>query len=120
MEFENLDVWQRAMKLSVAVYRELRSLKDFGFRDQITRSSLSVPSNIAEGFERESLRECINFLSYAKGSCGELRTQILIGIEIGYISQDLGRKWSQESREMSSMLSGLIKTKRRFSSASKP
>ena len=54
MRFEDLDVWKRAMKLSTNIYKELKNLKDYGFKDQITRSGLSIPSNIAEGFERTS------------------------------------------------------------------
>ncbi|MBK1646667.1 hypothetical protein CKO25_18890 [Thiocapsa imhoffii] len=64
--FEDLEVWKRGARLSADIDRGLRDLKDWGFRDQITRSGLSIPSNIAEGYERESNRECINFLSYAK------------------------------------------------------
>ena len=56
----------------------------------------------------------MNFLSYAKGSCGELRTQIHIGIEINYIDEDMGKRWLKEAIEISSMLSGLIKTKKGF------
>ena len=82
MRFEDLDVWKKAARLSSDVYKELKVLKDFTFRDQITRAGLSISSNIAEGFERESQRECLAFLSYAKGSCGELRSQIYIGMEI--------------------------------------
>ena len=73
-----------------------------------------TPSNIAEGFERESIKDCINFLSYAKGSCGEVRTQIYIGIEIEYINKETGDNWIKETTEISLMLTGLIKTKRRF------
>ena len=76
MRFEDLEVWKRAARLSADIYKEMQQVRDFGFRDQLTRAGLSVPSNIAEGFERESNREFVNFLSYAKGSCGELRTQI--------------------------------------------
>jgi four helix bundle protein len=114
MRFEDLDVWKRAARLSADIYRQLANLKDFGFRDQITRSGLSIPSNIAEGFERESQKDSIKFLSYAKGSCGELRCQICIGMEIDYIPKDVGKPWIQETVEISSMLSGLIKTKRGF------
>ena len=73
-----------------------------------------MPSNIAEGFERGSQKECIVFLSYAKGSSGELRTQIYIGIVIGYIDQAIGKVWIKEATELASMLGGLIKTKRKF------
>jgi four helix bundle protein len=114
MEFEDLEVWRRSVKLSANIYKNLFKLRDFGFKDQITRSGLSVPSNIAEGFERGSQKECVVFLSYAKGSCGELRTQIYIGSEIGYIDPEIGKVWVKEVREISSMLAGLIKTKKRF------
>jgi four helix bundle protein len=112
MAFEDLDVWKRSKSLSAEIYRGTARLKDFGFRDQITRSGLSIPSNIAEGFERESIKECINFLSYAKGSCGELRTQIYIGQEVGYLRPEEAVKWIRETQEISSMIKGLIKTKR--------
>ena len=98
--------------LSADIYRVMQAVKDFGFRDQLTRAGLSVPSNIAEGFERESNRELVNFLSYAKGSCGELRTQIYMGMEIGYIERATGKHWIEESMAISAMLAGLIKTKR--------
>ncbi|KKO19188.1 MAG: four helix bundle protein [Candidatus Brocadia sp.] len=112
LTFEDLEVWKRASRLSANIYKELASLKDFGFKDQITRSGLSIPSNIAEGIERESNKECINFLQYAKGSCGELRTQIYIGLDIGYISDEIGKQWIKETRELSAMLVGLMRSKR--------
>ena len=114
MRFEDLEVWKRGARLSADIYRQMADLKDYGFKDQITRSGLSVPSNTAEGFERDSQRDCIKFLKYAKGSSGELRCQIYIGMDIGYIPKDVGKKWIQETVEISSMLSGLIKTKRGF------
>lgn len=114
MEFENLEVWKRAARLSADIYKELAQLKDFSFRDQITRSGLSIPSNISEGFERNSQKDAVLFLSYAKGSCGELRTQIYIGVDIGYINPEKGEEWIKEVKELSSMLGALIKTKRKF------
>ena len=114
MRFEDLDVWKRSARLSAEIYKQFNNHKDFSYRDQLTRSGLSIPSNIAEGFERESDKECINFLAYAKSSCGELRTQIYIGKEIGYLSDSVANKWIRESQEISSMLAGLIKTKRGF------
>ncbi len=112
--FEDLEVWKRAARLSAAIYRELQNLKDYGFRDQITRSGLSIPSNIAEGFERKSHKEFAVFLNYARGSCGELRTQVHIGREIGYISAAAGKAWMAESKEISAMITALIKTTRGF------
>ena len=114
MRFEDLDVWKRSARLSADIYRELKDLKDFGFRDQITRSGLSIPSNIAEGFERKSKKEFLVFLKYALGSCGELRTQTYIGMEIGYINKITGNNWIQETKEISAMITSLVKTNRQF------
>lgn len=116
MKFEDLEVWKRSARLSSEVYKYFKLSKDFGFKDQITRSSLSVPSNIAEGFERKSNKEFINFLSYAKGSCGELRTQIYIGIEIDYIDKEKGMLWITEAEHISKMISGLMTARKGFSS----
>ncbi len=112
MKFEDLDVWKRSARLCSDIYKELRDLKDWGFRDQITRSALSIPSNIAEGVERLSAQDCIRFLGYTKGSCGELRTQVYIGMEIEYINRETGKKWHKETAELSSMLAGFIKSKK--------
>ncbi|BBE51038.1 s23 ribosomal protein [Ferriphaselus amnicola] len=108
--FEELEVWKRSVRLSIALYQALAPLKDYGFRDQITRAGLSIPSNIAEGYERNSDKELNNFLNYAKGSAGELRTQIYIGIEIGYIEPTTGRQWLTTCEEISKMLYGLMQS----------
>jgi len=114
MRFEDLDVWSRAKDLSVEIYRQTAKLRDYGFRDQITRSGLSISSNVAEGYERQSIRECLNFLSYAKGSCGELRTQVQIGKEIGYIIEQTADRWTKEAIEISSMLHALMQSRKKF------
>lgn len=110
MRFEELEVWKKSARLSADIYKALTGLKDFGFRDQITRAGLSIPSNIAEGYERQSDKEIVNFINYAKGSAGELRTQIYIGMEIDYITRDQGKQWLSQAEEISKMLSGLIKS----------
>ena len=110
--FEELDVWKRSSRLSAELYKALAELRDFGFRDQITRSGLSIPSNIAEGYERDSNKETAKFLNYAKGSAGELRTQIHIDMEVSYIDHETGRRWIQEAEEISRMLHSLISTVR--------
>ena len=100
--------------MRIYIYIKLSNLKDYGFKDQVTRYCLSIPSNISEGFERESPKDCVKFLLYAKGSCGELRTQIYIGMDISYIDTALGKRWVPETDELSNMIGGLIKTKRSF------
>ncbi len=109
--FEDLQVWRRSSTLCVDIYRVLASCRDYGFKDQITRSSLSIPSNIAEGFERGSAKDSNKFYYYAKGSCGELRTQIYIGVKIGYIPKDIGMAWKDEVEQLSKMLAALIKSR---------
>ncbi len=83
-------------------------MKDFGFQDQICRSAVSVSSNIAEGCERIYIKETINFLSIAKGSIGELKTQIIIGQKINYIPHNKAEKLKLECEHMGNMLSSLI------------
>ncbi len=107
MRCERLDVWKRSCRLSVEVYRYFAECKDFGFKDQITRSSLSIASNIAEGIEKESNKEKIRFIEIARGSTAELITQIYIGIEIGYIEKAVGLQWIKEIDEIVRMLIGL-------------
>ena len=95
---------------SVEIYQSMSKLGDYGFKDQVTRSSLSIPSNIAEGMERATDKEKARFLDIAKASSGELRTQIIIGIEVGYIQEDIGEKWQNEAKEISAMLVGLSRS----------
>ena len=108
MQFENLDIWKQSCLLSVEVFRTFKELKDFGYKDQITCSSLSVPSNIAEGFERDSQKEKARYLRIAKGSLGEFKTQTYIGIKIGYIPPELGKRWLKESEKLAAQLGSLI------------
>jgi four helix bundle protein len=82
MRFEDLEVWQRACRLCVNLYKELGECRDYSFKDQITRSALSIPNNIAEGYERGSNKDAVKFFYYARGSSGELRTQIYIGVSM--------------------------------------
>jgi len=110
MQCENLDVWKRSCRLSVEVYKAFSESRDFGFKDQITRSSLSIASNIAEGLEKDSTREKVRFIEIARGSTAELITQIYIGIEIDYIEKRVGLQWVKELNEISKMLHGLKKS----------
>ncbi len=110
MKCENLDVWKRASKLSADIYIYFRDFKDYGFKDQISRSGLSIPSNIAEGVERFSNNETVRFLDIARASCAELITQIFIGIKIEYIEKEIGLIWKNETEEISKIITSLIKT----------
>jgi len=107
MNFENLDVWKRSARLSVDIYRFTADIKDYGFRDQLTRSGLSVPSNIAEGVCRESYKEKSRFIDIARASLAEARTQIYIGTEIGYLNKSTSQQWIIETKELAAMLTSL-------------
>jgi len=107
--FEDLDVWKRSCRMAVNLYRELDSAKNWSYRDQVTRAGLSIPSNIAEGCERDSGRDTARFLNIAKGSCGELVTQLYIGIEVGFIDREMGFVWVNEIKEIAAMLGSLAK-----------
>ncbi|MBA3960662.1 MAG: four helix bundle protein [Chthoniobacterales bacterium] len=108
--FEDLEVWQRSKLLAIEICVLLRDCRDYGFRDQITRSAISVPSNISEGAERSGRAEFRQFLGYAKGSAGELRTQIIIAGELGYVTAEKSERMVTECRELSRMLWGLIRS----------
>ena len=104
----SLDVWKRSRHLAVAIFKIFASCKNYGFKDQITRASVSIPSNIAEGFERNSKKEFIYFLRIARGSCAELRTQLYISEDINLIDTQIAQQLQQEALEISKMLQGLI------------
>ena len=86
--------------------------KDFGFKDQIQRASVSIPSNIAEGFERQTNKEFIQFLYVAKGSCGELRTQIYLAKEFEYLNQEEYKTTLDQSKILSSKIQNFIKARK--------
>ncbi len=108
--FEKLDVWRRAHALSIDIYRLLADCRDWGFRDQITRAANSIADNIAEGAERFGRAEFRQFLSIAKGSAGETRSQVLRASALSYIPPDTADRLRNELREISRMLHGLSKS----------
>ncbi len=107
--FEDLEVWKRSARLAVSILELIDSVKLYALRDQMARCCISVPSNIAEGAERESDREFRRFLAIAKGSAGELRTQLYIGVRAGVFSADAANPLIQEAKEVASMIEGLRK-----------
>ena len=108
MALEDLDVWKRSTELCIEICKYFEQSTNFVLRDQVFRSALSVPSNIAEGHERLSTREMILFLGYARGFVGELRTQIHIARAAGYIEPATANRWHRETRTLSRMLTALI------------
>jgi four helix bundle protein len=109
--FEDIKAWQLARDLVIDIYRSSddgRFSRDFGLRDQIRRASVSVMSNIAEGFERGSEKEFQRFLYLAKGSAGEVRSQLYIAFELGYVTQEDFGVLRSKAEGVSKALSGFI------------
>jgi four helix bundle protein len=112
--FEDLEAWKIAREVTKEVYRISKNdlfIRDFGLRDQICRASVSIMSNIAEGFERDGNKEFVNFLSIAKGSSGEVRSQLYVALDQDYISDNefnsLYRKTTQNSRVIAGLMNYL-------------
>ena len=105
--FEKLEVWRRSHALSIEVYQLLADCRDWGFKDQITRSANSISDNVAEGAERPGKAEYRQFVGYAKGSAGETRSQVLRARALGYIALETSDRLLAELREISRMLHGL-------------
>lgn len=108
--FEDLLVWQKSKELTLTLYPAFRDIKDFSFRDQICRASVSIMNNIAEDFERGSDKEFKYSLYIAKGSSGEVRSMLYIASDLKYIDEERFRDLSSTSKEISKMLAGLIKS----------
>ncbi|MBN8711219.1 MAG: four helix bundle protein [Verrucomicrobia bacterium 61-8] len=106
--FEELEIWKRGCRMAVDLCRELASCPNFSLRDQMQRAAISIPSNIAEGAERDSVADFAKFLRYAKGSAGELRTQAYIAIRLDLMDRAKGEAFVQELRELGAMIQGLI------------
>ncbi len=111
--FEEIISWQKARELNALIYTitnlDNKFSKDFGLRDQIRRSSISISSNIAEGFERETTKEFIRFLYIAKASAGEFRSQSYLAFDLNYISTEEFENITLKINEISKLLGGFYK-----------
>jgi four helix bundle protein len=113
--FEDLLVWQKGMEVVKQVYlvsRQGELGRDFALRDQLRRAAISIPTNIAEGFERASRKEYLSFLNYAKGSTGEVRSLLNVAAELGYLEPSKYEVLRQAVLELSRYLANQIKSLR--------
>ena len=109
-KFEELIAWQKARKLTAKIYEvtnEGSFAKDYGLKDQVRRAAVSSMSNMAEGFERGSLAEFNRFLSISKGSCAELRTQLYIAFDVGYLEKQAFESLMTQAIEVGRIIGGL-------------
>ncbi|MEW6601546.1 MAG: four helix bundle protein [Nitrospirota bacterium] len=109
--FEDLEIWKSARELANRIYKITGDggfSKDFGLRDQIRRASVSVMSNISEGFERGGNQEFTQFLSIAKGSSGEVRSQLYVAVDQNYLAKEEGVKIIDEFKRLSIMINNFM------------
>ena len=111
--FEELSIWRQGMELCYEIYDCLKNCHDYGLRNQMERSAVSIPSNISEGYELSSDRAFIRHLYIAKGSCAELRTQLYIAIRQEYITQEKGSKLLSQSKVLSAMIQKFISARKK-------
>jgi S23 ribosomal protein. len=109
-KFEDIIAWQKSLDLTVKIYNLFEKSNDYGFKDQIQRAGVSIMNNIAEGFERKSNNEFKHFLFIAKGSCGEVRSMLILAQKLNKLTDNKADELISLSLEISKMLSGLIKT----------
>lgn len=109
-KFEDIIAWQKARCLTTVIYKAFDNCKDFAFKNQICRASVSIMNNIAEGFERRGDKEFKHFLFIAKGSCAEVRSMLYLAVEFGYLNKEQFKEYYNLSVEISKLSSGLIKT----------
>ena len=110
--FEDLFTWQKGIELVKEIYliTEKKGLKnDFGLKNQMRDAAVSIPTNIAEGFERRSRKEYLNFLNIAKGSSGEIRSLLYVAFEIGYLDKDEHKYLRERAKFLSGSISNHMK-----------
>jgi four helix bundle protein len=108
--FKNLEVWQKARVLNRDIYGNFGKVRDFVFKEQICKASISIMNNIAEGYDRGSAKEFSRFLYYSKGSCAEVSSMLVVALDLGYVDQKYYSDLDQKNAEIARMLGGLIKS----------
>ena len=108
--FEDFIAWQKARQLSRKIYQATNLpgfSRDFGLKDQIPRSAISIMSKIAEGFERGRAAEFHQFLSIAKASCAEVRSQLYVALDVGYLDETTFERLTEQAKEVGRLIGGL-------------
>ena len=111
-QFEDIEAWKKGRALAKGIYTvtaEGAFAKDYGLKDQIRRAAVSVISNVAEGFSRQTDKEFVQFLHIAKGSASEVQSQLYIALDLGYISQEEFSKLYNQADEVAKLISGFIR-----------
>ena len=115
-KFEDLYVWQKAQDFAVLIYSNFSNLKDYGIKEQITRASVSISNNIAEGFDRNTNNDFTRFLYIAISSNSEVRSMLYLSERLGYLNVEIAREMIEISNEISRMTFGLIQSMKKTDS----
>jgi len=109
-KFEDIIAWQKAQDLAVVIYKSFNKSRDFGFKDQIQRASVSISNNIAEGFDRMSDKEFVRFLYIAQASCSEVKSMLYLANRLNYLENEITKQFIENTNEIGRIIRGLIKS----------
>lgn len=109
-KFEDIIAWQKAQDLAVIIYKSFEKSKDFGFKDQIQRASVSISNNIAEGFDRMSDKEFVRFLYIVQASCSEVKSMLYLATRLNYLDEEKTKQFVENTNEIGRIIRGLIKS----------
>jgi four helix bundle protein len=107
--FEDIEAWKEARELVKEIYEAFTHIKDYGFKDQIQRAVISIMSNIAEGFDRGTNREFIQFLIISRGSVSEVKSLCYAALDLGYLDKDVFDKIQERCLKLTNLLNGFIR-----------
>ena len=110
IKFEDIIAWQKAQDLAVEIYKVFKDSKDFGFKDQICRATVSISNNIAEGFDRSSNADFKRFLFISLASCSEVKSMLYLAERLNYIEKNKAELLRENCAEISKIISGFIKS----------
>jgi four helix bundle protein len=108
--FEDIVAWQKSQVFAVSIYSVFMGIKDYSFRNQISRAVISISNNIAEGYERSSKADFARFLYISKGSCSEVKSMLYLAEKLNYINKESADDLVVQATEISKILSGLIRS----------
>ena len=109
-KFEDIKGWQKGQDLAVGIYDTFGKLRDFSFKDQVCRATISISNNIAEGFDRQSNKEFIRFLFFALGSCSEVKSMLYLGVRLKYCTTEEQKQLLDQANEIAKIIHGLIRS----------
>ena len=107
--FEDIAIWKQARDLTVMIYAEFTNSKEYGFKDQIQRASISIMNNIAEGYNRQSDKEFVKFLYYSKASSSEVRSMLQLAVDLNYLGKEKAKILISKTEMLAAGITNLIK-----------